>query len=203
MEQLNLFDTQLKTPKFPSDLMEYHKAVLDRQKSAGLLQVLIHTIDWERKTIKMYGKEHFMPRLMAWYGESGKTYAFSGTTYVPKPFTAELTEIKQLVETIAGLKFNSVLINYYRDGNDSMGWHADDENELGQNPVIASLSLGQERRFDIRNKKDHKNKFSVLLESGSLLLMKGDMQHHWEHSIAKTKKPMEARLNLTFRQIYG
>ncbi len=183
--------------------MEYHKAVLDRQKSAGLLQVLIHTIDWERKTIKMYGKEHFMPRLMAWYGESGKTYAFSGTTYVPKPFTAELTEIKQLVETIAGLKFNSVLINYYRDGNDSMGWHADDENELGQNPVIASLSLGQERRFDIRNKKDHKNKFSVLLESGSLLLMKGDMQHHWEHSIAKTKKPMEARLNLTFRQIYG
>ena len=117
------------------------------------------------------------------------------------PWIKELLAIKARIEPLAGIVFNTVLLNYYRDGNDSVAWHSDDEYELGLKPVIASVSFGQERRFEVREKQNHKNKYSLNLQNGSLLLMKGDLQKLWEHQVPKSKLPMKARLNLTFRVI--
>ncbi|EAQ99853.1 alpha-ketoglutarate-dependent dioxygenase AlkB family protein [Maribacter sp. HTCC2170] len=117
------------------------------------------------------------------------------------PFTTELLEIKKKIEIITKIEFNSCLLNLYRDGKDSNGWHADDEKELGLNPVIASISLGQERPFHLRNKKDKTLKHKMILEHGSLLLMKATTQHNWQHQIPKTRKPINKRINLTFRII--
>ena len=117
------------------------------------------------------------------------------------PWTSDLLMIRQRVEAITGVRFNSVLLNYYRDGNDSVAWHSDNEKALGTHPVIASVSFGQVRNFDIRNKTDHLLKYSIRLEHGSLLIMKGDLQANWDHRIAKSVKPMKGRLNLTFRVV--
>jgi alkylated DNA repair dioxygenase AlkB len=166
-----------------------------------LFRQLKTTISWKQETIQMYGKLLNTPRLTAWYGENSKSYAFSGKKYDPHPWTSELLLIKQRVEQAAGMAFNSVLLNDYRNGNDSVAWHADDEPELGVNPVIASVSFGQARRFDVRHKNDHKLKYSVVLENGSLLIMKGDLQHSWEHQVPKSAKAVKERINLTFRII--
>jgi alkylated DNA repair dioxygenase AlkB len=202
MEQLNIFGGASRQVLLPANLMEYFPAVFDAMGSTAIINRLATGIAWEQKAITMYGKQMLMPRLMAWYGDAGSSYAFSGTTYIPRPWTQELIAIKQIVDSLAGVTFNSVLLNYYRNGNDSMSWHSDDERELGTNPIIASVSFGQMRRFDIRHKNDHQNKYSVDLENGSVLLMKGDMQHHWEHRIAKSTRPMKERVNLTFRVIH-
>ncbi|MEX0315245.1 MAG: alpha-ketoglutarate-dependent dioxygenase AlkB, partial [Allomuricauda sp.] len=124
---------------------------------------------------------------------------YSGLTMHPLEFTHELAEIKELVEKAAKSKFTTCLLNYYRDGKDSNGWHSDDEKELGTNPIIASVSFGAERFFHLRNKMDKTRKLKILLENGSLLLMKGKTQHHWQHQIPKTAKPIGGRINLTFR----
>jgi alkylated DNA repair dioxygenase AlkB len=134
----------------------------------------------------MYGKEIITPRLTAWY------------TF---PWTKELLQIKERVENVSSINFNSVLLNYYRDGNDSVAWHSDDDGVPGKNKFVASVSFGEERMFDIRSKNDHQNKFSILLEDGSYLLMKNDFQENWQHRIAKSKLSMKGRLNLTFRII--
>ena len=181
--------------------MNYLPNTFTRQESAGLMQKLRATIQWKQETIQMYGKLLNTPRLTAWYGENSKTYAFSGKKYDPHPWTPELLFIRQRVEQAAGMAFNSVLLNDYRNGNDSVSWHADDEPELGLNPVIASLSFWQARRFDVRHKQDHKLKYSVELENGSLLIMKGDLQHNWEHQVPKSAKAINERINLTFRVI--
>jgi alkylated DNA repair dioxygenase AlkB len=201
MEQLNIFGEALPPVALPADLMEYHTSILDAKESIELMETFINTVPWEQKTVTMYGKPIVTPRLMAWYGDTGKDYAFSGTKYNPIPWTNELLKIKTVTEKLAGITFNSVLLNYYRDGNDSVAWHSDDEYELGIKPVIASVSLGQVRRFDVRHKTDRQNKYSIELENGSLLLMKGDMQHNWEHRIAKSARPLRERVNLTFRVI--
>ena len=149
----------------------------------------------------MYGKMVKTPRLTAWYGDQNKEYIFSGTRHKPISWTRELLMIKTRIESVAGVTFNSVLLNYYRNANDSVAWHSDDEYELGVNPVIASVSFGQVRRFDIRHKQVRERKYSIYLENGSLLIMKGDLQHHWVHQIPKSAKAMNARVNLTFRMI--
>jgi alkylated DNA repair dioxygenase AlkB len=149
----------------------------------------------------MYSKQVITPRLTAWYGDANKDYSFSGNKFHPLPWTKELLEIKEKIEPIVGIRFNSVLLNYYRDGNDSVAWHSDNEAELGRQPVIASVSFGQVRRFDIRHKLGHKQKYAVKLENGSLLILKGDLQQNWEHRIAKSATPMHPRVNLTFRVI--
>jgi alkylated DNA repair dioxygenase AlkB len=200
MEQLSFFDGG-QGLKLPLELMDYHPNFFTREESAGLMQKLKATIAWKQETIQMYGKLLNTPRLTAWYGDNSKTYAFSGNKYHPLPWTAELLFIKQRVEQAAGLAFNSVLLNDYRDGNDSVAWHADDEPELGINPVIASVSFGQVRRFDVRHKQNHKLKYSVELQNGSLLIMKGDLQHNWEHQVPKSAKAVKERINLTFRMI--
>lgn len=132
--------------------------------------------------------------MTCWYGETERIADIL-------PWTSELQAIRELAEPIAGIKFNSVLLNYYRDGNDSVAWHSDKESIMGSQPVIASVSFGQVRSFDIRNKTDHKEHYSVKLEHGSFLLMKTGLQEHWEHRIAKSAKPMKARVNLTFRMV--
>ena len=163
---------------------------------------LIASTPWRQQQIKVYGKTCLQPRLSAWYASEGLHYSYSGIELSALPWTDLLLQIKARVESVAATRFNSVLINYYRDHNDSMGMHSDDEAELGRQPVIASLSLGGQRRFVLRH-RHRKNIGSVKLEldSGSLLIMKGDTQANWKHGIPKQSKFCPPRLNLTFRMI--
>jgi len=201
MEQLSFFDGGLQSLKLPADLMDYRSGFFSKAESDRLIPLLKASIRWNQETIQMYGKLLNQPRLTAWYGDNSKTYAFSGKKYNPYPWTEELLFIKERVDAAAGITFNSVLLNLYRNGNDSVAWHADDEPELGINPIIASVSFGQARRFDVRHKTDKKQKHSVELENGSLLIMKGDLQHQWEHQVPKSTKALKERINLTFRVI--
>lgn len=174
---------------------------LDEDESKKFFDELLDSIDWHQDKIRMFGKVHLAPRLTAWYGDPGISYAYSGVQLKASGWTPALKAIKNRLEELSGESFNSVLLNLYRDGQDSMGWHADDEKELGLNPVIASISLGQERVFHLRNKKDKQLKVKIPLKNGSLLLMQGATQHHWQHQIPKTKKPQQERINLTFRKV--
>jgi len=164
------------------------------------LHTLLSSINWQQESMVMYGKPVLFPRLMAWYGDAGSSYSFSGKTYHPSPWTNELLQIKEAIAPLSGVDFNSVLLNRYRNGKDSMGWHADDEPELGINPVIASVNLGATRRFMLRHVKEG-DKFELELQHGSLLVMKGALQHHWQHQVPKTTKVLAERINLTFRVV--
>jgi alkylated DNA repair dioxygenase AlkB len=201
MEQLSFFGEAGQSKGLPQDFLTYKPGLLDVSESDQLLQKFITDTPWKQTVQKMYDKEVITPRLTAWYGDFGTNYSSTGKVSDPIPWTKDLLYLKQLVEPIAGVKFNSVLLNYYRDGNDSVAWHSDRESVLGKNPVIASVSFGQVRSFDIRNKQDHSEKYSVRLEHGSFLLMKAGLQEHWEHRIAKSTKGMKARVNLTFRVV--
>lgn len=201
MPQLNFFDEEILGARLPCDLVEYHADFVDTATGQRLLNHFIQTVPWKQSTRIMWGKEVLTPRLTAWFGDN-VTYAHTTEgRYVTRPWTKELLALKAMVEPMCGRCFNSVLLNYYRDGNDSVAWHADDEPELGADPVIASVNFGQVRRFDIRHKQNHQQKYSVELEHGSLLVMKGNLQHNWEHRVAKSTLPMKARVNLTFRVI--
>jgi len=170
------------------------------KESKELFNALKEKIEWKQDEIKIFGKVHLLPRLTAWYGT--KAYKYSGIQMLPKEFTKELLIIKSRVEEATNLSFNSCLINYYRDGKDSMGWHQDDEKELGENPAIASVSFGQERPFQMKHILDKTmKKVDIPLTNGSLLVMKGTTQHFWQHKIPKTTKPIGERINLTFRFI--
>lgn len=167
-----------------------------------LLQRLIAEVPWREEHIVLWGKRCRQPRLIAWYGDADSVYTYSGTTHMPLPWTALLSSLKQAVERVAAAQFNSVLLNYYRNERDSMGMHSDDEPELGRNPVIASLSLGTERELVFRHKKRKDlAPIRLALASGSLLLMKGETQHHWKHGIEKQRSACGPRVNLTFRRI--
>ncbi len=166
----------------------------------SLLRQLIDSIAWRQQQITVYGKSYLQPRLSAWHGEL--SYSYSGITMKPLPWTQTLMRIKKCVEALAAYEFNSVLLNLYRDHNDSMGMHSDNERELGERPMIASLSLGEERTFLLKHKTRKDLKIIKLpLPTGSLLLMKGSTQTHWNHGIAKEKRPCGPRVNLTFRHI--
>jgi alkylated DNA repair dioxygenase AlkB len=197
MEQLSFFGEAGQSKGLPNDYLEYRPGLFSVAESNGLLKQFIQTTPWKQTIQKMYDKE-----IVTWYGDFGTDYSAAGKLADPNPWTEELLHIKALVEPIAGIKFNSVLLNYYRDGNDSVAWHSDSEKILGRHPIIASVSFGQVRSFDIRNKQDHTEKYSVRLEHGSFLLMKAGLQEQWEHRIAKSTKPMKARINLTFRVVW-
>jgi len=194
MEQLALFAEQGQSRGLPWELLEYRPGLIDQVAGDALLKHFISDIPWKQTTQKLWDKEYLTPRLTCWYGE---TERIAGTL----PWTPELQIIRELVEPIAGIRFNSVLLNYYRDGNDSVAWHSDKESIMGSQPVIASVSFGQVRSFDIRNKADHREHYSIRLEHGSFLLMKSGLQEHWEHRIAKSTKLVKARINLTFRLV--
>ena len=176
------------------------KAFFSKPESDSLFMDLNSTLAWREEAIFIYGKWCKVPRLMCWYGDPGACYRYSGVDHRPLPWTDELLNIKEKVESFCQASFNSVLANLYRDGRDSMGCHADDEKELGQNPVIASLSLGDDRLFRLRHKK-RKEVLDIQLGHGDLLVMAGALQHHWVHSIPKTTKLKGYRINLTFRNI--
>lgn len=173
----------------------------NEKEADALLATLTQELQWEEKAIKIFGRMVMQPRLVAWYGEPEAVYTYSGTTFAPHAFTPTLLKIKQDIEALLQAQFNSVLANCYRHGQDSMGWHSDDEKELGPNPLIASLSLGQERIFKLRHKKDKNQKLDIRLPHGSLLIMSGAMQHHWQHQLPKSTKAPGPRINLTFRQV--
>lgn len=180
----------------------YFRAIPLPESDSSLLHRVIEEVPWREEEIVLWGKRCKQPRLIAWYGDEGSAYTYSGITLSPLPWSPLLTSLKEAVERVAATRFNSVLLNYYRNERDSMGMHSDDEPELGRNPVIASLSFGEERVlvFKHRKRKDVPP-VRIRLASGSLLLMRGETQHHWKHGIDKQRAPCGPRVNLTFRRI--
>lgn len=174
---------------------------MDYKQADYYYEHLLEHVKWEQYHIKMFGKTLPQPRLTAWYGEKGAAYSYSGIQLMPLPFTAELLSLKNSIEAITKHEFNSVLLNLYRNHQDSMGWHSDDEKELGDFPFIASLSLGSSRVFQLKHKVDKLLKGKIELSHGSLLCMGGPMQSFWQHAIPKSSIPCGPRINLTFRQI--
>lgn len=170
------------------------------ENSDNFFQKLEEKVPWQQDQISMYGKVHDVPRLQAWFGE--KPYIYSGIKLKVFDWLPELLELKNKIERKTGYEFNSALANYYRDGKDHVSWHADDEPELGQNPVIASLSFGQTRRFSLKHRLDKGVEVkSFDLENNSLLLMEGELQHFWNHRLHKTAKTIGPRINITFRKL--
>ncbi len=203
-----LFSEKLRKLDIPQAELIFIEHFFEKKEADSLQKVLTETIAWEQGAITMFGKKVLEPRLTAWYGEAGKSYTYSGKTQYGLVWTDALTWIKNKIEdecqTLVMCHqplFNSVLLNYYRNGQDSMGWHSDDERELGRNPVIASLNFGESRRFLLRRKDNKSIKHELLLTHGSLLIMSGEMQHFWQHAVPKEPKKNHPRINLTFRWI--
>lgn len=184
-----------------ADLL-FDPAFLPATEAETLFSQLIAEVAWEQRAIRIFGQEMPQPRLTAWYGDPAARYTYSGLAWEPRPWTPALQSLRRRIEATTNTRFNSVLLNYYRDGRDSMGWHADDETELGPAPAIASLSLGATRRFRLRARAGLAHPPLALdLPSGSLLLMRGPTQQHWQHALPKTARPVGPRLNLTFRWV--
>ncbi|MGA0570998.1 alpha-ketoglutarate-dependent dioxygenase AlkB family protein [Variovorax sp. VNK109] len=181
--------------------MQIWRDFLPPTRAQAVLVDLIENTPWRAEEIVVWGKRHPQPRLIAWFGDLGKKYTYSGIAMSPLPWTGELDALREQVEAACLVRFNSVLLNYYRSERDSMGLHSDDEPELGPRPVIASLSVGEERVFAFKSKTSPVQSASLPLPSGSLLLMQGDTQKNWKHGIAKSTRRMGPRVNLTFRQI--
>ncbi|MFC3160240.1 DNA-N1-methyladenine dioxygenase [Chryseobacterium arachidis] len=197
MSQLSLFDTE-EFYEFPKNLLEYKENFLSEEEADQLKNKLLKTAPWEQRTQKMYDKMVLTPRLTAWYDDT-KSYSSEENRKPINPWIPDLLALKQRIENEFGYQFNGVLLNLYRDHNDSVAWHRDKERKYGKRPIIASISLGQTRNFDFRKVDHHQSKYSLPLPNGSLLIMKGDLQEHWEHRIAKSTIPMKERINLTFR----
>lgn len=187
--------------QLPQSDISYYPGFLTEVEALRLFKTLRETTAWQQDAITLFGKTHAQPRLTALYANNTKPYSYSNITMHPIAFSPELERLKNKVEAISKCRFTTCLLNLYRDGKDSNGWHADDEKELGGNPVIASVSLGAGRMFHLKNRHDKNLKHKLLLENGSLLLMQGETQHHWLHQIPKTMKPKGERINLTFRTI--
>ena len=188
----------------PGDLLNDAdgQVVLFRQYMAAedardAYEALLASSPWRQEELSLFGRKVLTPRLSSWHGDV--PYTYSGLAMTPEPWTPQLLMIRKRVEAVSGRTFNSVLLNLYRDGRDSMGWHSDDEPELGINPTIASVSLGETRRFRLRHKAGKEKTLSIDLPDASLLLMSGPLQHHWQHAVPKTSRKIGARINLTFR----
>jgi alkylated DNA repair dioxygenase AlkB len=196
----NLFDTDENL--VPSNgFVQFFPQFFTKAESDIYFQHLLTQINWKQEPIKIFGKEVMQPRLTAWYGDTDKPYTYSGITMKPHAWTDVLTAIKTKIETVANTHFTSALLNLYRTGQDSMGWHRDNEKELGVNPTIGSVSFGATRIFQLRDYATKKSLQSIELTHGSLLLMRGETQHYWEHRVPKTNRPVGSRINLTFRKI--
>jgi alkylated DNA repair dioxygenase AlkB len=201
IEMSSLFTTH----KIDLDLKDgdatYYPNFIDVEKANKYFKILLKSTPWQQDIITVYGNTYKQPRLTALFGSNNKPYSYSNITMQPHKFTPELLEIKNAIEKICNVNFTTCLLNLYRYGSDSNGWHSDNEPELGKNPIIASISLGEERFFHFKNKNDKSLKQKILLQHGSLLLMKGDTQHNWLHQLPKTTKNIGERINLTFRII--
>jgi alkylated DNA repair dioxygenase AlkB len=184
----------------PNGWIYFEEHFISMAESELLFDKLKSELNWEQSTIKIFGKEYQTPRKESYYGETLANYAYSGKRLFRNDWNELLFELKLKIEQEIGHSFNAVLANWYRDGRDSNGWHADDEKELGKNPKIASLSFGCTRRFDLKHKNTNE-KLSLELTTGSLLVMGGELQHFWKHQIPKQLKIKDDRINLTFRLI--
>lgn len=181
--------------------LRYLPNFLDDKKANELFERLLTSIPWQEEKVTVYGKTYDQPRLTSLHSIHNTPYRYSNLTLHPHPFTSELTQLLSEIKGVESAEFNAVLLNLYRHGKDSNGWHADDEKELGNNPVIASISLGEERYFHLKHKTKKEQRLKLKLSHGSLLIMGGAMQHHWLHQIPKTTRPLKPRINLTFRKI--
>ncbi len=190
---------------FDPECFEYHEGFLGRREADDCLRVLWQDLEWTRQEITLFGRRVVQPRLIAWYGDASAEYSYSGLSLSPKPWHHVLLDLKTRLEIVTRRTFNSVLANAYRDGSDSMGWHQDNEKELGRQPLIASLSLGCGRRFLVRPSARAGIRpgpsTGMNLEHGSLLVMKGECQDKYQHSLPKTKQKIGLRINLTYREI--
>ncbi|MCJ7467007.1 MAG: alpha-ketoglutarate-dependent dioxygenase AlkB [Maribacter sp.] len=187
--------------QLPNSDIVYYPNFLDLPLADYYFAIFKKTIAWQQDDIKVFGKVYRQPRLTALYADNGKPYSYSNLSMRPRDFTDDLLQIRQKVETLSHVRFTHCLLNLYRDGQDSNGWHADNEKSLGKNPIIASVSLGQERSFHLKHKTDPSCHHKMILAHGSLLMMQGETQQYWLHQIPKTKKVIGERINLTFRVI--
>ena len=179
----------------------YYPKFFYKEEADFYFNNLLQHINWKQDKITIYGKTHLQPRLTSFFANNKNTYSYSNITMQPEPFKGSLLKIKNKLESNLNLEFTSCLANLYRNGQDSNGWHADNEKELGKNPIIASISFGEERVFNLKHKHDKILKKKIVLQHGSLLLMQGETQHNWLHQIPKTSKKIGPRINLTFRII--
>lgn len=198
---LNLFDKEPIFLNLPDAEFIYYPNFLSKEKADLFLETLSKEIAWQQDDITIFGKKIAQPRLTALYGNEGKSYGYSNIVMQPHPFNSALTFIKEEIENTINEQFTTVLLNYYRNERDSNGWHADNEKELGRDPVIASVSFGEARMFQIKHNTKKEFKQSLLLEHGSLLVMKNGAQIHYKHQIPKATQPKNPRINLTFRKI--
>lgn len=204
----DLFSDLADGPKhFEKHLLEdgeywFMRDFLSEDQAIQQESLLLNTIEWKQEEVYVFGKKYKEPRKTAWYGDENCVYSYAGKKNHPVPWTEALFQLKSDIEAlIPGVLFNSVLLNQYRDGNDKMGWHSDNEKELGKNPIIASLSLGATRFFDLKHKRIKSLKKRLELPAGSLLIMCGSTQENWLHQVPQQKKVKDSRINLTFRRV--
>ncbi|RAJ10556.1 alkylated DNA repair dioxygenase AlkB [Chitinophaga skermanii] len=198
---MELFDYSHENLLPHSGAVFYFPHFFSPKESDSLFHTLQTEVPWQQESIKIFGKIVPQPRLSAFYGDTDKPYTYSGLTLQAHAWSGALLQIKTAVEKVSKVVFTSALLNYYRDGNDSMGWHRDNEKELGYQPTIASVSFGATRTFQLREYSSKQNQRSIDLQHGSLLLMQGDTQHNWEHRVPKATRIQSPRLNITFRVI--
>ena len=196
-----LFNMEKEELILPNAKLTYFPDFLSENEATELFHMINERTNWRQDQVVVFGKTYQQPRLTALYSTTKRSYSYSGLTMHPQSFPEYLQPLKQRLESTCHASFNTLLINLYRDGQDSNGWHADNEKELGSNPVIASVSLGEERPFHFKHRRLKEERHKLILKHGSLLLMSGEMQHHWLHQIAKTKRRIGPRINLTFRTL--
>lgn len=188
-------------PELPGAKLRYYQRFLTVDRANYYYKNFLETIPWQQEDVKVFGKVYAQPRLTSLHSDSLSSYTYSGLTLQPNPMTKTLFELLNLIQTVCEHDFNCVLLNLYRNGSDSNGWHADNEKELGKYPKIASFSFGADRFFHFKHRKIKEQRYKMELHHGSLLLMEGEMQKYWLHQIPKTKRQLEPRINLTFRKI--
>lgn len=189
------------SPSIPDGDVNYYPSFLSTNEADILYAKLLATTPWQKDSITVYGKTYDQPRLTSLHALNNRPYSYSNIIMQPNPMSTVLKNLLHKIERKTKYSFNAVLLNLYRGGKDSNGWHADNEKELGVDPAIASISLGQERFFHLKHRTVKEERFKLKLAHGSLLLMSGALQHHWLHQIPKTSRPLQPRINLTFRKI--
>jgi len=198
---LNLFPNEKINLNLPDAVFELYPNFISNKTADELFQKLLEETPWQHDEITIFGKKILQPRLTCLFGNEGKPYSYSGLTMYPKPWNSSIMYLKNEIEKISTQNFTTVLANLYRNEKDSNGWHADNEKELGRDPIIASISLGETRKFQIKHNTNKESKCNLELTHGSLLLMKEGSQIHYKHQLPKSTSPKNARINLTFRTI--
>lgn len=193
-------DKEIAQSSIPGSVFLYQSCFCDAE-SKQILQALLTSLNWQQPSIRLHGREVLIPRKQVWMGDPNTAYRYSDKLFTPETWNPTVLKIKERIESISDQQYNSVLCNLYRDGQDSVAWHADDEPELDPNTPIASISFGATRRFDLKPKNGEQQRVKLPLENAMLLVMSPEVQTHWLHQIPKTKKVHSPRVNLTFRRV--